>query len=255
MPRTHSLLIPLVFFALIVQCAQAQSHFSSCLDGAGNIFNATVIVLVESTPEVNGTPLTAGSEIAVYTSDAQYPHLCVGMLVWQANHGFLAVWGDDDLTPERDGLLAGELLRYRVWDSAAGVEYGSESVQVSYAQGDGHYSDDAVMVVGALRVAQDGLDVAVEAGSEVPEEVQLYANYPNPFNDATTIAFGLPRKTHVTMEVYDLLGKRVATLLSEMFPAGRHEVRWKVRDVPSGVYLCRMQADGIVLRREFIVVK
>ena len=248
MPHTHSLLIPLGFFALIVQCAQAQSHFSSCLDGAGNIFNATVIVLVESTPEVNGTPLTAGSEIAVYSSDAQCPHLCVGMLVWQANHGFLAVWGDDDLTPERDGLLAGELLRYRVWDSAAGVEYGSESVQVNYVQGDGHYSDDAVMVLSEL-------SVFVAPDAKVPEEVQLYANYPNPFNDATTIAFGLPRKTHVTMKVYDLLGKRVATLLSEMFPAGRHEVRWRVRDVPSGVYLCRMQADGIVLRREFIVVK
>lgn len=253
MPRPYSLLISLSFFALSVPGTQAQTHFSNCLDGAKNIFNATILVPVDSAPEVDGTPLARGSEIAVYASDAQYPELCVGVLVWEGSPGFLAVWGDDDLTPERDGLLAGEALHYRVWDSAAGVEYGSESVQVSYAQGDGHYGDDAVMVIGALRVAQ--VDVAVETGSEVPEEVQLYANYPNPFNDATTIAFGLPRKTHVVMEVYDLLGKRVATLLSETLPAGRHEVRWTVHDVPSGVYLCRMQADDAVLRRPFTVVK
>ena len=161
----------------------------------------------------------------------------------------LAVWGDDDLTPQRDGLLAGELLHYRVWDSVASAEYGIASAQVSYAQGDGYYDDDAVMILGTLIVT------AAESAAEVPEEIQLYANYPNPFNDATTISFGLPRTSRVTMEVYDLLGRRVTILLSGTLPAGRHTVRWQVHDRPSGVYLCRMQVESTVLTQEFTVVK
>ena len=232
----------------MVQGAQAQVHFTNCLDGTGNIFNATVLVPREATLEINATPLAIGSEIAVYSPDAQHPHLCVGVLVWQGTHSFLIVWGNDDLTLERDGLLAGELLHYRVWDRAAGVEYGSESIEVRYTQGDGRYHTDAVMVLSTL-------NVLVEPNTNVPEEVQLYPNYPNPFSNATTIGFSVPRKTHVMLEVYDLLGKRVATLRSEMFAAGRHEVGWTVNDMPSGLYLCRMQADGVVLRRVFTILR
>ncbi|MDX1546411.1 MAG: T9SS type A sorting domain-containing protein [Rhodothermales bacterium] len=545
--------------------AQAQTHFTGCLDGTGNVFNATVVVPVGSTPSINGTPLSDGSEIAVFSDDPAYPDLCAGVLVWQNQHAFLTVWGDDDLTPERDGLLEGETLRYRVWDSASGTEYAGSAVEILYAQGNGTYGMDELLVLGdlnvwvapsapalaspsdgasnvptdvtlawnaapgadtyhlqvallndanfdaplvdaatltglsygltglmhgtayhwrlraanaggtspwsspfsfttvlpgpqppaapvatapldgAVRVAthpvlmwdemveaesyrvqlalgtdtlftaplvdstltafsaeivadvlvnladyrwrvqasntagagpwsgahvfttapfdvtlkkvfltQNGtkkaklawadslvaankVDVYVDSvfskrttndgnfkqkiltpgdgpyaiylcekkstevcsntvladftgatvdlmeeadgeedkhdyaaserlgeerrmttealAAEVPEEVTLYANYPNPFHTATTIAFGLPRTADVTLRVYDLLGREVTTLLAETMAAGRHTVQWQARDLPSGVYLCRMEADGVVTTRTLTLVK
>ncbi len=148
---------PFLFFllaisALLAPVTRAQTHFSACLDGTGNVFNANVIVPVESTPDVDGVPLATGSEIAAFSSDPAYPDLCVGMLTWQGSHSFMVVWGDDDLTSARDGLLADEELLYRVWDSASGVEFTGNLIDVSYAQGDGLYSNDEVYVLADLSV-------------------------------------------------------------------------------------------------------
>ena len=88
-----------------------------------------------------------------------------------------------------------------------------------------------------------------------PERLQLYANYPNPFAEETIIAFALDRPAHVTLRVYDVLGKAVATLVSERLSAGQHEARWAAQDVPSGLYVCRLQAEGTVRTRALIVAK
>lgn len=255
MPHPRFLLLLLGLCAAMAPPGHAQPHFADCLSGAGNVFNATVVVPAGSAPSIHGVPLGAGTEIAVFSDDPAHPDLCVGRVVWQGENGYITAWGEDDQTPERDGLRIGETLRYRVWDPATGLEYGSESVQPRYAAGSGLYTNDAVMILSALEVTPVDAGVAAEAEAAVPAAVQLYANYPNPFAHTTTIAFGLPRAAYVTLDVYDLLGKHVATLLSAPVPAGRHEVRWAAGDLPSGVYLCRMQAGESVLRHEVTLVR
>ncbi|MDX1546410.1 MAG: T9SS type A sorting domain-containing protein [Rhodothermales bacterium] len=255
MPHLRVLLLSLGLCLPVAPSGHAQTHFTGCLDGAGNVFNATVVVPAGSAPEVGGVPLAAGAEIAVFSSDPLLPEICAGVLVWQGEHGYITVWGTHDRAPERDGLRAGEALRYRVWDPRAGVEYGGAAVRAHYAQGSGLYTNDAVMILSTLEVTPQDAGVAAEAEAEVPASAQLYANYPNPFARATTLAFGLPRAAHVTLAVYDLLGKRVATPFSAPVPAGRHAVYWDAGDLPSGVYLYRMQAGATVLRRELTIVK
>lgn len=84
---------------------------------------------------------------------------------------------------------------------------------------------------------------SAEGGSE-PVAFDLLPAYPNPFEGATTIAFDLPQAQHVVIEVLDLAGRRVAVLIDEALPGGRHEVRWDAAGLASGTYLYRMRAGA-----------
>ena len=90
---------------------------------------------------------------------------------------------------------------------------------------------------------------------DVPEIFTLDQNYPNPFNPRTTIPFGLPKSSQVRIEVFNLLGVRVAVLVDDALPAGTHEVSWQPRDVPSGVYFYRLQADDFVETKTMTLVR
>jgi len=187
MIRTHSFIALLVLSALAAPRVQAQSHFTNCSSGVGNVFNATVIVAAESAPNIDGTSLAAGSEIAVFSSDPAYPDLCVGVITWQGSSTFITVWGDDDLKPGRDGLIAGELLHYRVWDSATDTELTGTSVSVSYTLGNGLYGNDEVFVLSELNVyAVQSVPITIAEGWNllgVPVEVADF-DYLNVFPNA-----------------------------------------------------------------------
>ena len=79
---------------------------------------------------------------------------------------------------------------------------------------------------------------------ELPGGVALLPGHPNPFNPQTTIPFTLDHAGHVRLEVFDVMGRRVATLIDETRPAGDHTVRWSADAFPSGTYLCRLTASG-----------
>jgi len=85
----------------------------------------------------------------------------------------------------------------------------------------------------------------------MPNDFSLMQNYPNPFNPETMIAYALPQGSHVRIEVYNVLGQRIATLVDADMPAGNHSVRWNGRNamgekVSAGIYLCRIQAGKFV---------
>lgn len=88
-----------------------------------------------------------------------------------------------------------------------------------------------------------------------PTDFQLLQNYPNPFNASTMIEFLLPYPSHVSLEFFNLHGKKVATLVNRKLMAGRYEIHWEARDLASGVYLYRLRTDGFVETRKLIVLK
>ena len=90
---------------------------------------------------------------------------------------------------------------------------------------------------------------------ELPAEVALMGNYPNPFNPETTIGYALPHAGKVRLVVYDLLGHEVAVLVDGPQPAGRHTVRFHGDHLPSGPYAYRLQAGDEVVVRTMILVK
>nr|HQV34537.1 T9SS type A sorting domain-containing protein [Calditrichia bacterium] len=99
-----------------------------------------------------------------------------------------------------------------------------------------------------------------DAGLPAPPDFHLAQNYPNPFNPATTIAFDLPAAQRVEISVYDISGRRVATLLDGLRNAGRHTLRWNGKDdngksMPSGVYFYRISTPGHQAAKKMILLK
>jgi hypothetical protein len=89
-----------------------------------------------------------------------------------------------------------------------------------------------------------------------PTSFRLAQNYPNPFNPTTTIAFSLPRREHVRLEVFDILGRRVSVLVDESRPQGSYQLQITSRTLPSsGVYLYRMIAGPFVSTRPMILLR
>jgi hypothetical protein len=100
------------------------------------------------------------------------------------------------------------------------------------------------------------LDITGMKDSQVlPERSREWQNYPNPFNSATVIIFDLPHAATVKVEVYDLLGKRIETLVHEDKPAGHSEVIWNATDVPSGVYFYKVMVGDDVITRKMMLLK
>lgn len=91
---------------------------------------------------------------------------------------------------------------------------------------------------------------------DLPMEVELGQNYPNPFNPSTTIAFGIPQTEKVTLEVFDILGRKVATLLNgENKTAGRYTVNFNASNLASGMYIYRLRAGNVVMIKKFTLIK
>jgi hypothetical protein len=86
---------------------------------------------------------------------------------------------------------------------------------------------------------------SLQRGQTMPTAFTLHQNYPNPFNPTTTINFGLPEPAHVSLVVYDVLGRTVAELANELYEAGYQSVTWNASSVSSGVYFARFTATDI----------
>ena len=92
-------------------------------------------------------------------------------------------------------------------------------------------------------------------GAELPTQVTLGANYPNPFNPVTTFEYAIDQTLHVTLRVYDTLGREVATLVDGVQQAANYQVRFDGAGLASGMYLYRLETPGQVLTRRMILMK
>jgi hypothetical protein len=100
-----------------------------------------------------------------------------------------------------------------------------------------------------------GNTVTDDYNGEPPEQFMLYQNYPNPFNPVTTIKYSLYTVGHVNLEVLDLNGRTVATLVDEMQTPGVKLVQWDASGYANGLYFCRLTTGALVQTRKITVVK
>ncbi|RKX24919.1 MAG: hypothetical protein DRP47_10635, partial [Candidatus Zixiibacteriota bacterium] len=94
----------------------------------------------------------------------------------------------------------------------------------------------------------------------LPTEYELSQNYPNPFNPFTTIQFYLPQPGHVRLEIYNIMGQEVATIVNEYLTDGPHTVIWngkdnKGSDAASGLYLYRLIAGETIITKRMMLLK
>ena len=93
-------------------------------------------------------------------------------------------------------------------------------------------------------------------GKKYPTKYQLLQNYPNPFNPATKIKFFLPKTEKVKIEIYNLLGQKISTILNKQMEAGNHEIEFNAQNLSSGVYFYRLETKtGFIQTKKLVVLK
>jgi len=100
-----------------------------------------------------------------------------------------------------------------------------------------------------------GIVTGVDRGRGIPLAEHLEQNYPNPFNPTTNIRFSVPRQSHVTLKVFDMLGREVATLANEVKPPGAYAISWDAKGVSSGLYFYRIVAGAWVETKKMLVIR
>ncbi len=101
-----------------------------------------------------------------------------------------------------------------------------------------------------------GIDVSNEDEVENPFDYRLSQNYPNPFNPTTNIEFSIPRAASVSLTVYDVLGRKVATVIdNQHFSSGSNIVSFDGSSLASGMYLYRLEAAGFIQTRKMLLIK
>jgi len=95
----------------------------------------------------------------------------------------------------------------------------------------------------------------ITENDQMPNSFQLSQNYPNPFNPGTTIEFALPKAAHVKLDVYNALGQKVATLLNHQLSAGDYNIQFEAKNLASGIYYYKIEADKFQHVKRMILVK
>lgn len=143
-----------------------------------------------------------------------------------------------------------------IWEKIAFVDgHGNSSSPKEYI----YFDENPSIGKNKYRLKQIDIDGAfkyletleIEIGNTVPNKLTLFQNYPNPFNPSTTIKFIIPgvgeenfRHLSIHLIVYDLLGRKVATLVNQELPAGYYEVEFDASNLPSGFYYYKIDIGG-----------
>ena len=146
------------------------------------------------------------------------------------------------------------------------TEFGNDGAHFNLAINSGTNSAVSAEVADAIHYASDHLplycDFVFETTSTIesdqnqkPAVYALKQNYPNPFNPMTNISFTIPEADHVVIEVFDILGRKVSTIVNSDLPQGLHSVRFNAQNLPAGIYFYRMNAGEFTQTRKFILVR
>ena len=142
---------------------------------------------------------------------------------------------------------------------SAGIWYaGVECATTVNTAGQIYYGDLSVLngVAYSITATWDTAGVGTVTDlTLVPDGFQLHQNYPNPFNPTTTIQYELPQRSDVQIIIYDLVGRKVTTLVSETQDAGYKSILWNASNVSSGMYFCHIQAGGYTQTNRMILLK
>ncbi|MCG6960458.1 T9SS type A sorting domain-containing protein, partial [bacterium BMS3Abin03] len=112
----------------------------------------------------------------------------------------------------------------------------------------------------AWKIAQNMLGndykkIATSVRTEIPDKYMITQNYPNPFNPTTQIKFGLPEAKQVKLQIFDILGNLVTTLVDGPMEAGYHNVNWNASGYASGVYFYRISSGNFIKTMKLMLLK
>ena len=155
--------------------------------------------------------------------------------------------------------------RWRILNGSDGVKLGDiYGLAPNRTSMGGHFTSAADTGLQIVQLTNDGIvlygtavptDIDDDIPAELPEAFALYPNYPNPFNPSTEIAFAIPRAGTVSLEIFNIAGRRVAVPLQEYLAAGEHRIEWDATGLASGVYLYRLTMGDFSQTRKMMLLK
>lgn len=197
--------------------------------------NYTLIVLNENAKD--------GDEAGVF--DQQ--NILVGGGVFRDGKAAVVVYGNESITDETDeGAEENELLNVYTYSSGTG----SVNAAVDAVENlDGSVSGQLVFKnnsAGIIRISSSGT---------VPLEFNVYQNYPNPFNPETVISFDIAQAGLVKLDVFDIMGQKVASLVDEVKDAGRYNVKFNASALSTGTYFYKLVQGNNTSVKKMILIK
>jgi len=163
---------------------------------------------------------------------------CVGAVVLQGEGPYgMTLWGDDLTTDIAEGTAVREPLDFRLWHN--NQEF---NPQVMIKQGEAVYHTDGLLVMDIVNP------------TSTPMKFGLNAVYPNPFNSITTITYKIDVIERIRLQIIDVAGREVTTLLDEITNVGIHRLMWDASDIPASVYFVRLKtANNISIIKTVLI--
>jgi len=227
-----------VFMSLSEDHDGSEHEFTWVSDADGNV----------SVDDKVAIQLTVGDDLEGHTFKKAF-------CITTDGHGSLpgSVIGPGDLV---DGRLTDEARAALEAEGYTVEEIPGDDGTMIFRLTRGDANNECVM---ELKIKVDE-DESAAKKAELPEGYELSQNYPNPFNPSTQIAYSLPQAEHVTIEIFNINGRLIKTLVDKMMPAGDHTVEWNATNeigdrVSSGVYLYRFSAGEISQSKKMTLVK
>jgi len=199
--------------------------------------NHTLLILGsawETSPEL-------GDEIAVYDSERNL----VSSVAWrpeQEGHSGMAIWGDDETTSEKEGMLNGETFSIVLFDKSEDII--TELEVNGWEKGDNVFSKDGISVISSISTS-----------TVIEQELELYQNVPNPVMDNTSISFYLPEDSDVRLTVSNTIGQEIITLASDNYTKGMHTIQMDANTMSTGVYFYKLESNNKSITKQLTLVK
>jgi hypothetical protein len=167
-----------------------------------------------------------------------------------------------EISLDWNSVTDNDLKHYAVFSSSVTDFTSEEPIAVTNSTNitveNDEYSSVIVVAVDNHNNYGPASDPFVITSAEVEDGITEFAldqNYPNPFNPSTQISYSLPQNAKVTLNVYNSLGQMVKVLVNEVQGAGSHEVTFNASDLPSGMYIYRLQAGSFVMTKKMTLLK